>query len=178
MWFTPCCRSIFSFKETNQFFLPQARCNSNYHLAYTLPIVASSFLFNIPRFFELRTEMVKENCTNLSHEVQMNHTGHCLKLELQPTPLRKDANYNRDYVLIANSLSLVFIPILVLIILNSFIFRTIRKATQRHNAISSHQVRYRFFLFSVNKERWCVGLVHCDRRICSFFSSEKKLINT
>lgn len=41
----------------------------------------------------------------------------------------------------ANSLGLVFIPILVLVVLNCMIFRTINKATQRHNAISTHQRR-------------------------------------
>ena len=41
----------------------------------------------------------------------------------------------------ANSLGLVFVPIIVLIILNTMIFRTINQATQRHNAISSHQRR-------------------------------------
>jgi len=86
----------------------------------------------------------------------------CLKLELLPTNLRKDANYNRDYVLIANSLSLVFIPILVLIILNSLIFRTIRKATQRHNAISSHQVSQ--FLHSI-----CYGITRSKGKLAKLY---------
>ena len=41
----------------------------------------------------------------------------------------------------ANSLGLVFIPILVLIGLNTRIFWTINLATQRHNAISTNQRR-------------------------------------
>ena len=58
-----------------------------------------------------------------------------------PTEFRENLEYSRDYVLIANSVALGFIPILTLIVLNSCIFRTISKATQRHNAISSNQRR-------------------------------------
>ena len=60
---------------------------------------------------------------------------------VSPTEFRENLEYSRDYVLIANSVALGFIPILVLIVLNSCIFRTISKATQRHNAISSNQRR-------------------------------------
>jgi hypothetical protein len=60
---------------------------------------------------------------------------------LKATAIRNDPSYSRDYVLIANSFALAFIPMTVLVILNSLIFRTISKATRLHNAISSNQRR-------------------------------------
>lgn len=33
------------------------------HLYYTLPIILFAFVFNIPRFFELRTELASVNAT-------------------------------------------------------------------------------------------------------------------
>lgn len=117
------------------------RSNKVQHLYYTVPIIVSSFLFNAPRFFELRTGLVLRNETiyNETTGEEVNIT--IMKPELQPTELRKDPGYSRDYVLIANSFALAFFPMLALVVLNSLIFRTISKATERHNAISSHQRR-------------------------------------
>ncbi len=106
------------------------------HLVYTIPIVFCSVLFNIPRFFELQTEMKLTNMTNES-----NLTEEIMMPQVVMTDIRKNPAYSRDYVMIANSISLIVIPMLVLIILNSFIFRKISKANARHNAISSHQRR-------------------------------------
>ncbi len=57
------------------------------------------------------------------------------------TDLRKNPGYSRDYVLLVNSFALAFIPMIVLIVLNSLIYRTIARATRLHNAISSNQRR-------------------------------------
>ena len=119
----------------------QANCNSNYHLAYTLPIMVSSLIFNIPRFFELRTELKLSNFTYFNETLNDYDVEERFCPTLVPTDIRKNPTYSRDYVLIANSIALVFVPMLILVVLNSFIFRTIRNATQRHNAISSHQRR-------------------------------------
>ena len=100
-----------------------------------------SIIFNIPRFFELRTVMNPKNTTIFNETIEQNVTSEVLMPEVEPTEIRKDSAYSRDYVLIANSVALGFIPIIALIVLNSFIFRTINKATQRHNAISSNQRR-------------------------------------
>ena len=100
-----------------------------------------SIIFNIPRFFELRTEMTPMNQTSYNDTIGENITQEIFLPMVVPTEVRDNLKYSRDYVLIANSIALVFIPILTLIILNSFIFRTISQATQRHNAISSNQRR-------------------------------------
>jgi hypothetical protein len=93
--------------------LLKANCNNNYHLAYTLPIVASSLIFNIPRFFELRTEMKLSNYTYFNSTLNNYTTEEILCPTLVPTDIRRDPTYSRDYVLIANSMALVFFPILV-----------------------------------------------------------------
>ena len=103
--------------------------------------MASSLIFNIPRFFELRSELKPTNLTYFNETLNDYAVGEVLCPGLVPTDLRKNPTYTRDYVLIANSVALVFVPMLILIVLNSFIFQRIRKATQRHNAISSHQRR-------------------------------------
>ena len=100
-----------------------------------------SIIFNIPHFFELKTEMKLMNETHFNESIGENITLVVLKPQVAPTELRDNLDYSRDYVLIANSVALVFIPILTLIILNSFIFRTISQATRRHNEISSQQRR-------------------------------------
>ena len=74
-----------------------------------------------------------DNNTNTTEEIMMP--------TLITTDFRKNQSYSRDYVLIANSIALVFIPMIVLLVLNCLIFREISRATQRHNAISSHQRR-------------------------------------
>ena len=81
------------------------------------------------------------NETYFNESIGENITLVVLKPQVAPTELRDNLDYSRDYVLIANSVALVFIPILTLIILNSFIFRTISQATRRHNEISSQQRR-------------------------------------
>ena len=87
-----------------------------------------SIIFNIPRFFELRTVMNAKNTTIFNETIEENVTSEVLMPEVEPTEIRKDSAYSRDYVLIANSVALGFIPIIALIVLNSFIFRTINKA--------------------------------------------------
>ena len=117
------------------------RSNKVQHMYYTVPIIVSSFLFNAPRFLELRTELVAHNATVFNETLGEEVNVTIMKPELMPTELRRDPGYSRDYVLFANSFALAFFPMLALIILNSLIFRTISKATERHNAISSHQRR-------------------------------------
>ena len=120
--------------------------HSIHHLFSTFQYIHSCFfhfsvIFNIPRFFELRTELQSSNSTIYNETLNENITTEIMVPTVVPTDIRKDVTYSRDYVLIANSVALGFIPILALIILNSFIFRTINQATQRHNAISSNQRR-------------------------------------
>merc|ERR1712061_282928 len=87
--------------------------------------------------------------SNSSFNVLENSTGTYVNVttvvysfpEVQPTTLRQDVDYSFYFVLMANSLGLVFFPILVLIGLNIRIFWTINLATQRHNAISTNQRR-------------------------------------
>jgi len=111
------------------------------HVVYTAPIVFCSVLFNIPRFFELRTEMKLTNVTIISRDNSSDLIEERMIPNVVMTEIRKNPSYSRDYVMIANSVSLIVIPMLVLIILNSLIFRKISKANARHNAISSHQRR-------------------------------------
>ena len=112
------------------------------HLFYTAPILMVSFVFNVPRFFELRTVVEPHNVTRFDEITNETIITDVIEKPIvMPTDFRKDPGYSRDYVLIANSLGVVFIPIITLVVLNSLIFRTITKATQRHNAISSNQRR-------------------------------------
>ena len=60
---------------------------------------------------------------------------------LVPTDLRQNADYITYYILVANSVLLIFIPIGILIILNSLIYIKISKAYRLHNAISANQRR-------------------------------------
>ena len=83
------------------------RSNKVQHLYYTLPIVFFSLVFNIPRFFDLKTGMVARNVT-----VYNETLGEDVKVEVEilgviATDLRKDPSYSRDYILIANSIALV-----------------------------------------------------------------------
>ena len=100
-----------------------------------------SIIFNIPRFFELYTEMDTKNSTIFNETLGENVTIEVTVPIVSPTELRKNSDYSRDYVLITNSVALGFIPMVGLVVLNSLIFRTINQATQRHNAISSNQRR-------------------------------------
>ena len=115
--------------------------SQNNHLVYTLPIVVCSLLFNVPRFFELRTEMRPVNVTSYNLDNGTNTTEQIMMPTLLNTEFRMNQSYSRDYILIANAIALVFFPMVVLLVLNSLIFREISRATQRHNAISSHQRR-------------------------------------
>ena len=113
-------------------------------------VLSYSIIFNIPRFFELRTEINYKN-TTIFDELQDENVTEEIKVPVvAPTEFRENLEYSRDYVLIANSVALGFIPILVLIVLNSCIFRTISKATQRHNAISSNQRRDHSVSYLIN----------------------------
>ena len=85
--------------------------------------------------------MTARNQTSFNETLGTNITEEVLYPEVRPTEIRNNLKYSRDYVLIVNSVVLVFIPILTLIVLNCLIFRTISQATQRHNAISSNQRR-------------------------------------
>jgi hypothetical protein len=85
--------------------------------------------------------MTPTNVTVISRENGSNFTEERLMPHVVMTDIRKNPSYSRDYVMIANSVSLIVIPMLVLIILNSLIFRKISQANARHNAISSHQRR-------------------------------------
>ncbi len=48
--------------------------SQNNHLVYTMPIVVCSLLFNVPRFFELRTEMRPANVTTYNLDNGTNTT--------------------------------------------------------------------------------------------------------
>lgn len=137
------------------------RSNTVQHLFYTLPIVLFSLVFNIPRFFELTTVEVPGYTMMYNETLGANVNTSIDIPKLEATTLRTNPRYSRDYVLIANSFALGFIPMIVLIILNSLIFRwvevvlmfdalrvyllfvsrTISKATKLHNAISSTKRR-------------------------------------
>ena len=69
-------------------------------MAYTLPIVASSLIFNVPRFFELRTEMKMSNFTYYNETLENYTTEARLMPSLVPTEIRKNPTYTRDYVLV------------------------------------------------------------------------------
>ena len=55
------------------------------------------------------------NATTFDMENDTNVTEEIMAPMLVPTEFRKNPSYSRDYVLIANSVGLVFIPMLVLV---------------------------------------------------------------
>ena len=100
---------------------------------FILPVISCTFLWNIPRFNELKTCYMVNNSEIMNMSDCMNTTNtssgtilEC-KLSVCPTQMRKNMSYIRDYILIGNFLIMVLLPFLLLSILNSRIYYFISK---------------------------------------------------
>jgi hypothetical protein len=67
-------KKLFTVPENSTFLFQTSYFSQNNHLVYTLPIVVCSLLFNVPRFFELRTEMRPANVTTYNLDNGTNTT--------------------------------------------------------------------------------------------------------
>ena len=111
---------------------------------YTIPIVCFSVLYNIPRFFELRTVKIFENFdkNNISTVSINSNTTHVISDEsdrfkqnisesfqysIEPTKLRQNVNYYGVYHIGCATIFQFILPLLVLIIANILILRQLIK---------------------------------------------------
>ena len=62
-------------------------------------------------------------------------------LTICPTELRQNLSYCRDYVLIGNFLMMVFIPLILLSVLNGHIYKIISVSSQNQRSTSLRQKR-------------------------------------
>ena len=109
---------------------------------YILPVILLAVVFNISRFSELET-CITLNTTrviNITLECQHNHSIPC-KLSICPTKLRESLSYCRDYILIANFVIMVFIPLLILTIVHYHIYRSITISASNITRTTTRQKR-------------------------------------
>ena len=111
-------------------------------MIYVFPVILLTTSFNIPRFFELET------CMKINNTRVNNFSAQCvnsLESSCRPyvcsTALRRSFGYSRDYVLIANFLVMILIPLGILITLNWLIYKFIRQCTSNLVRTSSRQRR-------------------------------------
>ena len=97
---------------------------------YILPVFLLTAIWNIPRFLELKT-CYKLNNSEVSFCERENSTHIDCKLTYCATELRKNLSYCRDFILIANFLIMVFLPLFLLIVLNGHIYRVLVKSSRR-----------------------------------------------
>ena len=105
---------------------------------YTIPILLFSVIYNIPRFFEVRTvrtyqSILSESQLNETSEEGYNITLMHLKNEnkivysVEPTEMRKNVNYYGVYHIGCAIIFQFIIPLLVLIVSNGLILRQLIK---------------------------------------------------
>ena len=75
-------------------------------------------------------------------------------LKICPTPMRKNYSYSRDYILIANFLMMLLLPLVLISVMNTLMFLTIRKSSRRQNVtqVTSRQRR--------DRKVYCTDLQH------------------
>ncbi|XP_023331763.1 FMRFamide receptor isoform X2 [Eurytemora carolleeae] len=89
---------------------------------YLLPIGTISFLYTLPRYFELRVLQINYQLENSTLE-----DSNITLYSLQPTKLRLNENYVNLYIMWANLIVLGILPYTILLFLNISIFKTIKK---------------------------------------------------
>ena len=101
---------------------------------YLLPVVLLTLVWNIPRFMELET-CYKLNNSRVSL-CDVNNTSEC-RLTVCVTEIRRNLSYCRDYILIGNFLIMIFLPLLLLSILNCQIYHVLAKSSRRSISMKS-----------------------------------------
>ena len=113
---------------------------------FIFPVIFLAVIFNIPRFYELETCLTLNSSRDLNmtfscDQVIENKTSESCKIAICPTDLRKSFHYCRDYVLIANFVMMVLVPLLTLSTLNWHIHRFITVFSRSIVNTSSRQKR-------------------------------------
>ena len=96
---------------------------------FIIPIIIFSVIWNIPHFFELYTCVKEVNRTIIINNETIIESVN--KTSICPTDLRKDPDYVRDYINIANFVGMVFFPLLLLCVLNGCIYKTIKSTSNK-----------------------------------------------
>jgi len=141
----------------------RSRLLSSPVLTYILPVVALTTVWNIPRFSELYTCLKPQNniqgqvivspegVTNqqpswlIPNEEEINETAinssvsQSMMLSICPTELRSNVFYTQYYILIGNFVIMVFLPFVLLTILNGYLYKVI--ISKRFLRSSSRQSR-------------------------------------
>ena len=115
---------------------PFQQCHMYHGLGYILPIVLFSVIYNIPKFFEIETVYLEHEEWGLDTN-GTNSSTIIVYPWLNATALRRDPAYSKYVVFILNFVVMGLIPVLLLSVLNFFIYRSISRATASHNNISS-----------------------------------------
>ena len=116
-------------------------------LFYIFPVVIFVTVFNIPRFYELETCVTFNNTrvTNITKQcekvTQNEGSESSCKISFCTTELRNNFNYCRDYILIANFMMMVFIPLVILSLVNCHLYRFITLSARSITKTSSRQNR-------------------------------------
>ena len=106
---------------------------------YIFPIFTFSLLYNIPKFLELTMQEnnCNQNVTNTSNNNQteciprsetsedMDDTDDFSQLKISATSLRLNPSYVKYYLIYLNFLIHAIIPLIILVVLNSLIFRQV-----------------------------------------------------
>merc|ERR1719336_3239444 len=103
---------------------------------YILPIIAFSILYNTTKFFEIETIYLE----HIDYQLDSNGTNTSTVVVypwLNATELRQDPAYAKYVVFILNFVVMGVVPVVMLAVLNFFIYRSISRATATHNNISS-----------------------------------------
>ena len=126
------------------------------------------------RFFELKTCYKENNVTVESGSGStlvetVNVTDVCA------TSMRQSISYCRDYILIANFLLMMFLPFLLITVMNSLMWRKIKETT-RLSGLSRGQRRDKtvamllstvvIVFFCCNTIRFCISTFEASPRCC------------
>ena len=107
---------------------------------YIIPVIFLTLTWNIPRFLELES-CYNQNGSKVIFCDKTNLTESDCFVTICFTEMRQNLSYCRDYILIGNFLIMVFIPFLLLSILNGQIYRAIARSSQNQCFTSSRQKR-------------------------------------
>ena len=116
-------------------------------MLYIFPVIIFVTVFNIPRLYELETCLTLNSTrvTNVTTQcekvTQLEGSESACKISICTTELRNNFNYCRDYILIANFVMMVFIPLVILSVVNCHLYRFITISGKSINKTSSRQKR-------------------------------------
>lgn len=121
---------------------------------YIIPIVLFSFLYNLPKFFELTTGMETTNAT----DALLNEGQPITKYTIEPTTMRVNEYYIKIYCIWMNFAFMGLLPFCLLIILNALTLRSL--IVQNKSTLSNE--------FSMSKKNE-IALAKVSLTICLIF---------